>query len=77
MARTTVYLDDGLRERLQRLVPHRKLNRFICEAVAEKVAALEQRQLEQAMKQGYLATRDDRAALNGDWEAVDTVDWPA
>ncbi len=46
MARTTVYLDDGLRERLQQVVPPRKLNRFINEAVVEKVAALEQRQLE-------------------------------
>jgi predicted transcriptional regulator len=77
MARTTVYLDDGVRERMQRLVPPRKLNRFINDAVAEKVAALEQQQFEQAMKEGYLATNDDRAALNRDWDAVDVERWPA
>jgi predicted transcriptional regulator len=76
MARTTIYLDDGIRERLQHLVPARRLNRFINEAVAEKVAALEQQELEQAMREGYLATRNDRETLNRDWEAVDTIDWP-
>ncbi|MGH2343643.1 MAG: hypothetical protein ACRDG4_00345 [Chloroflexota bacterium] len=76
MARTTVYLDDRVRERLRSLIPPRKLNRFINEAVAEKIAALEQQQLEHAMKEGYLATKDDRAALNRDWEAVAVLDWP-
>ena len=76
MARTTVYLDDGVRERLHSLIPPRKLNRFINEAVAEKIAALEQQQLEHAMKEGYLATNDDRTALNRDWEAVTVSDWP-
>jgi predicted transcriptional regulator len=77
MVRTTIYLDDKIRERLQHLVPARKLNRFINEAVADKVAALEQQQLEQAMREGYLATCQDREALNRDWDAVDTLDWPA
>jgi hypothetical protein len=53
------------------------MNHFINEAVADKVAALERQQLEQEMKEGYLATNDDRAALSRDWEAVDVLDWPA
>jgi predicted transcriptional regulator len=76
MVRTTIYLDDQIRERLQHLVPPRKLNRFINEAVADKVAALEQQQLEQAMREGYLAACHDREVLNCDWDAVDTLDWP-
>lgn len=76
MARTTIYLDDAVRERLQYLIPPRKLNRFINEAIAEKVAALEQQQLEHAMKEGYLATNEDRTALDRDWEAVTVLDWP-
>jgi hypothetical protein len=76
MARTTVYLDDGVRERLRGLIPPRKFNSFINEAVAEKIAALEQQRLEHAMKEGYLATNDDRTALNRDWEAVALSDWP-
>jgi hypothetical protein len=76
-ARTTVYLDAGVRERLHSLIPPRKLNRFINEAVAEKIATLEQQQLEQAMKEGYLAGNNDRVALDNDWEAVTVEDWPA
>lgn len=76
MAKTTVYLDDDIRARLQSLIPPRKLNRFINEAVAEKVAALEHQQFEQAMKEGYLAVNDDRTALTRDWEAVEVLDWP-
>jgi hypothetical protein len=76
MTRTTVYLDEGVRERLHSLIPPRKLNRFINEAIAEKIVALEQQQLEQAMKEGYLATNEDRSALDRDWEAVALVDWP-
>ena len=53
------------------------MDRFMNEAIAEKLAALEQQQLEQAMKEGYLATNDDRIALDRDWDAVVVIDWPA
>jgi len=76
MVRTTIYLDEGVRERLQRLIPPRKMNHFIKAAVADKVALLEQRQLEEEMKEGYLATNGSRTALIGDWEPIDLVDWP-
>ncbi|HWE61954.1 MAG TPA: hypothetical protein VHB98_09595 [Chloroflexota bacterium] len=74
--RTTVYLDEELHARLRQVVPARGLNRFISEAVVEKLQALERQQIEQAMKEGYLATRDDRAELSEDWGVVDTEDWP-
>ena len=28
------------------------------------------------MKEGYLATREDRAELNADWGILDTEGWP-
>jgi hypothetical protein len=74
--RTTVYLDDALYGRLRQYVPGRGLNRFINEAVAEKIEALEKQRLMREMREGYLATRDDRAELNQDWDAVDTEGWP-
>ena len=76
MGRTTIYLDEDIRARLHRLVPARGLNRFVNEAVAEKVAALEHEQLAQAMKEGYLATAADRTALNAEWGSLDVLDWP-
>lgn len=75
--RTTVDLDPDLHGRLRRLVPPRGLNRFINQAVAEKLAALERQEFEQAMIEGYVASRHDRELLNAAWETVDVEDWPA
>ena len=75
--RTTVHLDEALVQRARRFVPPRRLNRFINEALAEKLDALERQETERAMREGYLATRPDRAELNAEWETVDVEGWPA
>ncbi len=75
--RTTVHLEQELVVRARRVVPPRGLNRFVNEALAEKLDLLEQQKTEKAMREGYLATRRDRAALARDWEVVDVEDWPA
>lgn len=74
--RTTINLDEELNTRLRRIVPGRRLNRFINEAVAAKLEELERRQIEQEMKEGYLATQVERNELNQDWEALDIEGWP-
>ncbi len=72
---TTIYLDAALDARLRQLVPGRGLNRFIAEAVAAKVSALEKERIEQAMKEGYLATTVERTELESDWTVVDVEGW--
>jgi hypothetical protein len=74
--RTTVYLEEDLLVRVRQLVPTRGLSRFINETLAKKLDALEREQVEAAMREGYIATREERAALNQDWAALDTLDWP-
>ena len=74
--RTTIQLDETLLQRVRQLVPARGLNRFINEAVEEKTRAVERLRIEEAMREGYIATRGDRAELNEDWSAVDTESWP-
>jgi hypothetical protein len=76
MVRTTLYLDDDLNERLRRLVPPRGLNRFINDAVAEKIRALEEQRIVAEMREGYVATRADRDELASDWESVELEGWP-
>jgi metal-responsive CopG/Arc/MetJ family transcriptional regulator len=75
--RTTVYLDEDLLARLRRVVPPRGLNRFVNDALAERVADLERRRIAEDMKVGYLTTREERDELADDWRAVDTEGWPA
>ena len=74
--RTTVHLEDELAEKVRQIVPARGVNRFINEAVAEKVEALERRKLEEDLIEGYLATNEDRDEIMADWEAVDLEGWP-
>jgi hypothetical protein len=74
--RTTIHLDEALLARVRKFVPERGLSRFINQALDEKASALERQQIEAAMKEGYIATRADRAALNEDWGVVDVEGWP-
>ena len=74
--RTTIHLDPELASKVRELVPARGVNRFINEAVAEKVAAIARKKLEDELREGYLATNDDRDEIMRDWEAVDLEGWP-
>jgi predicted transcriptional regulator len=74
--RTTIDLDEKLNTRLRELAPGRGLNRFINEAVSEKVAAMEKERIKQAMREGYLATAAEQDELARDWEVVDLEGWP-
>lgn len=77
VVRTTIQVDEELLARLQRFVSRRGLSRFINQAVAEKIDALERAAVEAEMREGYLATASDRADLNREWEVVDVESWPA
>jgi metal-responsive CopG/Arc/MetJ family transcriptional regulator len=74
--RTTVHLDEELLRRVRQIVPERGLNRFINEALEEKTRSVERLRIEEAMREGYIATRRDRTELNEEWSAVETESWP-
>jgi len=74
--RTTVHLEERLAEKVRQLVPSRGVNRFINEAVAEKVEAIERKKIEDEMREGYIARRDEDLEIAADWEVVDLENWP-
>jgi metal-responsive CopG/Arc/MetJ family transcriptional regulator len=74
--KTTIQIDESLAVRLRPLVPPRGLNRFINEAVREKVEALEWKEIEAAMIEGYIASAVDQADVDEDWGAIETEGWP-
>jgi hypothetical protein len=76
-ARTTIYLDEALVARARRLVPARGLSQLVNELLAERIAELEQAELEAQLREGYIATRQERQTLNADWEATDVEGWLA
>jgi hypothetical protein len=74
--RTTLYLDDKVLERARQVTGERGLSKFVSEALAEKLDAIKERQIAEAMREGYIATREDRSRLNADWGAIDGERWP-
>jgi len=63
--------------RARRLVPARGLSQLVNDLLAERVAELEQAELEAQMREGYIATRQERQGLNADWQIIDGEGWPA
>ena len=75
--RTTIYLDESLVARARRFVPPRGLSQLLNDLLAERLAQLEQAEIEAQMREGYIATRQERQELNADWQVVDGEGWPA
>ncbi len=74
--RTTVHLDEDVLARVRRRVPQRGLSRFVNQAMTEKIEALEQREIEAAMIEGYLASGEDQRDVDDDWRALEVEEWP-
>ena len=58
--RTTIYLDEALVVRARRLVPARRIEPARQRAAGRADRQLEQAELEAQMREGYIATRQDR-----------------
>ena len=77
MTRTTIYLDETVLVRIRRFIPARDLSQIVNELLLERIAQLEQAEIEAQMREGYLATRQKRQDLNQEWQVVDGEGWPA
>lgn len=75
--RTTIYLDEAVVERVRRFIPRRGFSQLVNEMLRQKATELEQAEIEAQMREGYLATRQDRIELGAEWEPVDGEGWPA
>ena len=70
MSKIAVYVDEALYDRLRLLLAETEIDRLVAKLLAERAATLER------MREGYLATREDRAELNADWRQLDDEGWP-
>jgi hypothetical protein len=75
--RTTIYLDEAVINQLRRFIPPRGLSQLVNELLQQKVADLEKAEIEAQMTEGYLAVREERVALNEDWQLLDREGWSA
>ena len=75
--RTTIYLDEAVIAQLRRFIPQRGLSQLVNDLLQQKVMELERAEIEAQMVEGYLAVREERVALNEDWQRLDGEGWPA
>jgi hypothetical protein len=76
VTRTTIYLDQELVARARRFVPARGLSQLLNDLLTERLTQLEQAEIEAHMREGYIATRQERQELQADWQVVDGEGWP-
>ena len=65
-----------LQQRLKRAIQPRQRSAFVAAAIAEKLHAVERARLNAELREGYLATRDENARINGEWETATLEGWP-
>ncbi len=64
-------IPEEIATRLKANVGERKRSSFVAAAISERLKQLEDEQL----KEGYLATREEDAALNEEWESATLEGW--
>ncbi len=62
--------------RVRGRVTLRGLSALINELLTGRLWQWEQAQREARLREGYLATREERKELNADWQTIDGEDWP-
>lgn len=62
--------------RIRRHIAPRGLSALINELLTGRVRQWEQAEIEARLREGYLATREERKELNADWQTIDGEGWP-
>jgi hypothetical protein len=74
--RTTIQIDESVAQQLRARVPARGQSRFINQAIAEKLAAIERAEREAAMVEGYKSRHAERDDVERDWDLLEVEGWP-
>ncbi len=72
MTRLNITLPDEI---AQELATKRNKSSFIAEALSEKFEREKQKQMEQALFEGYNETSKEDAELQADWESTEIEGW--
>lgn len=73
--RLNIVLPRNLAQSLQKKAGHRKISRFIAEAVEQRIAQLEEEEFQDLLAEGYKANIPDGLALTRDFEPADLEGW--
>ncbi len=65
-----------LDEKLRQTVEPGQRSSFVAQAIRERLAVLERERIVVALREGYLATREEDAQINSEWEGATLEKWP-
>ena len=70
-----ITLPKGLVNAVNRMTEPRKRNRFVADAVRQKIELKEKEEMEKLLEQGYRAAAKESLALTKEFESVDLEGW--
>lgn len=76
MSRVNFTIPDEVATLLNEQVPHRKRSAFVAAAIRDRLRRMQEDALSRELKEGYMARRDEGAAINAEWEAATLESWP-
>ena len=68
-------IPEEIATKLKANVGERKRSSFVAAAISERLKQLEDERLMELLKEGYLATLEEDAALNEEWESATLEGW--
>lgn len=72
MKRLNITLPDTLTREMEN-VPNK--NRFIADALKEKLEKIKKQKLDKLLIEGYKATHEEDYKINKEWEKITVEDW--
>jgi metal-responsive CopG/Arc/MetJ family transcriptional regulator len=69
-------IPKDLDEKLRQTVKPRQRSSFVAQAIRERLAVLERERIVAALREGYLATHEEDAQINSEWEGATLEKWP-
>ena len=73
--RLSITLPESLVSKLKSLIGPRERSKFIASAVEDKIAELEEAELQKQLEEGYKERKEESLFITKDFESVDLEDW--
>jgi len=75
VVRLNITIQEELARQLNKLVGPRKKSHFIAEALKQRIAEIQEEELNKILEEGYKARKQESLSIAKEFEAVDVEGW--